>query len=1075
MHTPQYQNTRMVRRLLQGEEMMTIDHKAAYKIHTDSNCEHREFYMTHPNEAKPVRCKKGIHKLLKSWSGNISKKHPGSKWVTITDPSSPMKGRHILIVTHKDGTASIAWAPEHSGLTHKVLQPKKKKEDKKKPEPEKKEKKKKELTEEQADKFTAQKKELSNIKKERKAKLHEMIREKAGIETEVSRKEKQEIEKKIAGIDKKKKKVERLKEFNKINNKKKDVLNDIIDEAKKVMLGGDQPEPKADETDDKRSIREAIKENSEEFLKAWYAIKETDRELKTVNKILKTGNTTRSGSDIVSLDDITSEELIKTLENEKAVQDEIEDHYNLIINTRGGIDKDGNEIKGKGVGSKVMGRHINTGAREAMTGLTGELAGTSILDADISNELGASNVAVLADYYMENTIGGDYDKRMNAVKKYIEEKGQAIAKEAVEKGDKYLEMAQRVRKHAKGENALYASVQQGTAASLAYTNRAYEAYGQAEGALNQVAELIHQFDVKKDHMVIKANNRPALNRKIGKLGLNKSDVSILHHGHGDYEMRIPKSSYEKLINEKVVSQFKSMATEPTPEKIIAGTYNTDNFTPSMIRSHLLPNKDGNTRRIVPTQAQQSAARLVATQKKVYLNWEAGTGKSLAYLESISHASDKAGKPLKTVISMPKKLMGNFKEEVEKFSNYKVEIVSGDKNNRIKKYEMDANTIVVINKEKFRADQDHNEIKNAGFDMVIADEAHKITQRADSSGKGSMMSHGLSEIAKSSEYFIAGTGTPTPNNLSELYFHLNIIDPEKYSSQKTFMDKYKNLHKGSGLKEKLADIMNAELSDRVMTQKKEQKGKFFENVHTVDLTDTQRKGYKDTQKKFKDGKIMGITRDQLLSSVLNDTHHSDNNKYAKMKEIVDNHIKTKGESEKVLFYAKNYKTVRMIENFVKTHYPEHKSVRFTGTDKKGRDMSMKKIADSKEKFLTNGKFKFAIHTDAGTEGLNLQHTGEKDRPYGATTVIAMASGLDSYANLDQFFSRANRKGATKDVHGHLLLTDTPHDMNTEERLGDKRSVMNLINNGKARDEHGVVGDITKPKAHKSIWVRRIIWA
>ena len=88
---------------------------------------------------------------------------------------------------------------------------------------------------------------------------------------------------------------------------------------------------------------------------------------------------------------------------------------------------------------------------------------------------------------------------------------------------------------------------------------------------------------------------------------------------------------------------------------------------------------------------------------------------------------------------------------------------------------------------------------------------------------------------------------------------------------------------------------------------------------------------------------------------------------------------------------------------------------------------------------------------------------------------MASGLDSYANLDQFFSRANRKGATKDVHGHLILTDTPHDMNTEERLGDKRAVMGLIDNAKVRDEHGVVGDIQKPKAQKSIWTRRFVWA
>jgi len=1061
---------------LQTQKSFAVQPNEQYHILRDRTCSEGEFYLQHPKTQKTCKClvRKGL-KLRKSWSSKMQGKYAGSRWVTITDPSSPLKGRHILIVPHKDGTASIAWAPSHSGLTHKILQPKEKKaKDQVKPK-EKEKKKIKELSEEQHEKFTTQKRELISQKQKQKQKLHEMIREKVGVETTVTKEEKKEIEEKVSKVEKEKQPIERLKEYNKIQNKRKEALNSIISEAKNVMLG-DETTPPEQLSAQQKNIREAIKENAEDFLKSWYTIKGTERELRTINKFLKTGNVTRAGSDIVEMETITTDDLMKTLQNEKAVESEIDAHYNLIINTRGGIDRDGNEISGKGTGSLVMQRHIATGALEAITGLTGEMAGTSMIDADIAKELGSANVAVLADYYLENTAGSDYGKRMEKIRDYIETKGSKIAQEAMAKGDKYIEMAQRVRQHAKGEKSLYGSVQQGTAASLAYTNRAYEAYGQAEGALNQVAEMLHQFEVKKEMMVIKATNRPALNRKLKRLGLNKSDTSIVRHGYGDYELRIPKRSFEKLIEERVIAQFKTVAKEPTPESIIAGRENTDHFQPSMIKTHLAPDADGNMQRIIPTEAQQSAARLVGMQKKVYLNWEAGTGKSLAYLEAISQASDKAGKPLKTIISMPKKLMGNFREEVEKFTNYKVEIVSGDKKSRVEKYKKDPNTIVVINKEKYRKDQDYEEIKNAGFDMIIADEAHKITQRSDTGSKGSMMSHGLAEIAKQSEYFIAGTGTPTPNNLSELYFHLNIMDPDKYSSQKAFMDKYKHLHKGAGLKEKLAQIMNAELSDRVMTQKKDAKNKFFENIHRVDLTDKQRKEYKNTQKRFREGKILGITRDQLLTSVLNSTHHSENNKYAKMKNIIDHHLKTKGDSEKVLIYAKNYETVRMIEDFLKTQYPDQ-AIRFTGQNKKGSDMSIKQIASNKNKYLTDGKVKFAIHTDAGTEGLNLQHTGEKDRPYGATTVIAMASGMHSYSVLDQFFSRANRKGATKDVHGHLILTDSPHDMATEERLGDKRTIMNLIHNGKVRDENGVLGT----PASKSIFLksirmkRKILWA
>jgi len=650
---------------------MIINNSIRYELHKDKTCRSKEFYLTHPEDKTHVKCRHGIHKLLKSWSGKIQNKNPGSKWITITDPSSPMKGRHILIVPHKDGTASIAWAPEHSGLTHKILQPKdSKRKNERKP---KQEKKKKELSEEQHEKFSSQKKELAETKQKQRSKLHEMIREKTKVETQVTKEEKETIAKKVAKVPKEQQAGERLKEFNKIQVERNKALNSIIDEAKKVMLGDASPEPDENLSAEKKSIAHAIRENAEDFLKSWYAIKGTEREIKTVNKILKTGNATKAGSDIVEMKEITTEDLKKTLENEKAVSDEINAHYNLIINTRGGIDKDGNEIKGKGTGSITMARNMDTGALEAITGLTGELAGTSIVDPGIAKELGAGNVAVLADYYLQNTVGGSYDKRMASVKKYMEEKGTGIAKEAMDKGDRYLKMAQRVRQHAKGDNALYASVQQGTAASLAYTNRAYQAYGQAEGALNQAAELLHQFEVKKDHMEIKATNRPALNRKRNKLGLNKGDVSIIRHGHGDYTLNIKNKAFEKLINEKVVAQFKTLGGEPKPQNIIAGNENTANFQPSMIKTHLPPDKDGNLQRINPTQAQQAAARLVARQKKVYLNWEAGTGKSLAYLESISNAADQAGKPLKTIISMPKKLMGNFKEEVEKFSNYKVEI------------------------------------------------------------------------------------------------------------------------------------------------------------------------------------------------------------------------------------------------------------------------------------------------------------------------------------------------------------------------------------------------------------------
>jgi len=58
-------------------------------------------------------------------------------------------------------------------------------------------------------------------------------------------------------------------------------------------------------------------------------------------------------------------------------------------------------------------------------------------------------------------------------------------------------------------------------------------------------------------------------------------------------------------------------------------------------------------------------------------------------------------------------------------------------------------------------------------------------------------------------------------------------------------------------------------------------------------------------------------------------------------------------------------------------------------------------------------------------------------------------------LHQFNHRGYRKKANKDVNAHLILTDTPLDMQTEERLMEKKAVMGLVNNAQKYDEADVL--------------------
>jgi intein/homing endonuclease len=297
--------------------------------------------------------------------------------------------------------------------------------------------------------------------------------------------------------------------------------------------------------------------------------------------------------------------------------------------------------------------------------------------------------------------------------------------------------------------------------------------------------------------------------------------------------------------------------------------------------------------------------------------------------------------------------------------------------------------------------------------------------------------------------VHNSGTPTPNDLSELFFYLKTIAPEKFSNEKAFMEKYRNLHRGAGLKDMLTEILHKEKDDRVFTMKKDLQHTFKQHIHNTPLTELQKKQYRKVMTDYQTKKVDVLERDQRLNRILNSTKFEENRKFDQMGDIINNHFKTKGENEKVIIYAQQYKTIAEIRRYLAAKYPGAGIVAFDGRT------GLNEIDANKKAFKTDKNVKFAIHTDAGTEGLNLQYTG-KPGEMGATTAIAMASGANSYSTIDQFFSRANRTGVPRSmtVDGHLVLTDTPHDIRTEMRLEDKKAVMNLVDNAKRFGEVGL---------------------
>lgn len=1007
--------------------------------------------------------------LRKSFSSDLAKNAPGGRWITVTDPSSPLHGRHLYILEHKDKSATIL-VGGGEGLRHKVLHTRQKgsaapedaaaeaKEGEQKPseeaakpeEPQPEEPpKKKELTGEQRQEAEESIKILSGDIQGRKDEMFNFVKQQWGIDRELTPEEQKKVEKKTESIENPvDRAVAQAQEIKKVRDAKNETIQEIIKAAKHVLIDED---PTAQGG---KGIAAIVKEHAETLVGMHLAIKDIEKERKDLRKMVRVGKLNdrfRSGKEILAdYQPLTSQEIKEAVGDEHALKAELDAHYKLVKVTKGieGVDRGVPEK-----GEEAIAKHMRQGGFEAYTGFMGLVAKKAILSKKMYDALGASNAAILSKHYLQ-TAGHDVKEAAAHLEQYFADESGHVARRANEQGDHFMENAKQVRTFGKGLDNIM-SVQQALGSSLKYQGKAYEAYGQAEGALNQGAELLYAYKNKANEgMEFTANSTDSLERKRQALGLKASDVIMKKGEDGGHQMVIPPRSFERMIKEdETFAHGRGLGLEHTPAEVAAGKANTDEFFPTDLNSYTPTEKDGSSEKVVVRPHEQSACHLLAQQKKIYLNFPAGTGKSKTVLMMKAHLDDLHGKSHKMIVSMPDKLTANFADEVRKWTRYEPIIITGAMAPKKRKELLAAatgNQVIICNHDTMRIDK--AAVQAAKFDFVVCDEAHKSTQR-DSSGK-SIKSEGLKEIASEAPYYVAMSGTPTPSDLSQLFFHLNIADPEKYNLPKEFMAQFGSIHKGEGYKKAVAAFMANQLSDRVMTLTKNVDAEFHHKTHRVELSPLQKKMYREISDEFTGNKKFKgavLNRDRQLTYLLNGGagngeayagkeeafSYENNSKYAKLHDIIEDHLKTKGPTEKIGIYAANNATIAEVQKFLAKHYPQFGHVVFNGGTPKNQ------LDALKNKITSDPNTMFSLHMKAGVEGLNLQHT---DSQQGLTTIAALSSGEDSFSTLDQMFSRGWRTGANRPVHGHTILTDSPHDLATSLRLHEKRAVGDLVSGG-----------------------------
>ena len=204
--------------------------------------------------------------------------------------------------------------------------------------------------------------------------------------------------------------------------------------------------------------------------------------------------------------------------------------------------------------------------------------------------------------------------------------------------------------------------------------------------------------------------------------------------------------------------------------------------------------------------QKEGIAFATFRKGVIIADEMGLGKTLQAIATAVFKKKIFGFK-KTLVICPASLKAQWKEEIEKFTKEKVELVEGLPAHRAQRYTRSEAFFLVITYETVL--RDVAEINKAGVDFIILDEAQRIKNFE------TLTANAIKSLHKNHSLVI--TGTPIENKLADIYSITGFIDPGllaplwEFSYQHCYFDS-QNENKITGyynlrlLKEKLKPVL-----------------------------------------------------------------------------------------------------------------------------------------------------------------------------------------------------------------------------------------------------------------------------
>ena len=432
---------------------------------------------------------------------------------------------------------------------------------------------------------------------------------------------------------------------------------------------------------------------------------------------------------------------------------------------------------------------------------------------------------------------------------------------------------------------------------------------------------------------------------------------------------------------------------------------------------------------VPLLAYQlDGIAFAASAGRAVLADDMGLGKTIqgvGVAEFLAHEADIK----KVLIVCPASLKSQWRNEIHRFGNREVQLVSGPASQRASQY---ANPcfFTVCNYEQVL--RDILDIETVKWDLIILDEGQRIKNWAS---KTSAVIKGLK-----SRFALVLSGTPMENRLDELYSVVQFIDARRLGPGFRFFNKhrvvddkgkvlgYKNLGE---LREALAPILLRRTRDSVKLElpprtteivrippTQEQRDLHAANMQVV--ASIVRRKFINEMDLLRLRKALLMCRMAANSTFLvNKEEPGYSTKLEHLDDLFDELFEE--EDRKVVLFSEWTTMLDLIEKKL-----EKRRINFVRLDGAVPQRQRQELV---EKFQTDPTCVVFITTNAGSTGLNLQ---------AANTVINVDLPWNP-AVLEQRIARAHRMGQMQPVQVYVLVTEESIEENLLATIAAKRDL------------------------------------